>query len=312
MSENFVSSIQKICPIDGKRTIFFAGKGGVGKTVISSSTAVHLAQKGYKTLLVSTDPASHLSQVFEQQIGSEVTEIKGIENLFSACIDQAKAASEYKKRILDEAKNKYSLDMLEAMKEELESPCTEEMAAFEKFLEYATQSDYDVTIFDTAPTGHTLRLLGLPLDWGRQLEIMVAAKPGSEAYLQTKVRYDRIIKDLRDEKQTIFIFIMYPEFTPIIEAYRASTDLKKTGIETGMVIVNQMLPDEYCTTPFLRKRWQTQQKYLDMIKEKFANIPFLMLPLMDTEIKGVSKLRRAASILWEQERNDVEKIVDLK
>ena len=288
-----------LIPQDGpQRLLFFAGKGGVGKTVISCATSLWLAESGYKALLVSTDPASHLGQVLEQEVGHEVVAISGVKNLSAARIDQKRASEEYKRRILEEAERKYSPDMLKAMREELESPCTEEMAAFEKFVQYATLPDYDIIAFDTAPTGHTLRLLELPMDWDRQLEVMVAARPGSEAYAETKARYDRIIALLRDKGHTTFIFVVYPENTPIIEAYRASQDLKEAGIGTELVIVNQVLPEEVCTTAFFKKRFRVQQKYLRQIEEKFG-VPMLTLPLLEEEIKGLEALRRSAQLIYE-------------
>lgn len=285
------------------RLLFFAGKGGVGKTVLSTATALWLAERGYRILLISTDPASHLSQVLEEEIGAEVTEIVRVTNLSAARIDQKKAVAEYKKRILDEAQEKYSPDMVAAMREELESPCTEEMAAFEKFVQYTTLPGYDIIVFDTAPTGHTLRLLELPLDWDRQLEVMVSARPGSEVYSETKVRFEKIIATLRDPNRTTFIFVVYPENTPIIEAYRASQDLLKAGISTGLVIVNQVLSREYCTSPFFRKRYETQQRYLGQIGQRFQ-APVVTMPLLEEEIKGLSLLRKSATLLWEKEAEE--------
>ena len=279
------------------RLLFFTGKGGVGKTVVSAATAVWLAERGYRTLLVTTDPAAHLGDVFGQPVGADLTPVHGVENLFAARVDQKQAADEYKARILSEAAGKFSEDMLTAMREELESPCTEEMAAFEKFLQYATRTDFDVIAFDTAPTGHTLRLLALPLDWQGQLEAMVAAKPGSQTHAETKARYDNIIEMLRDRERTTFIFVVYPENTPIVEAHRASEDLQQAGISTSLVVANQVLPPEVCTSPFFRGRWTLQQKYLPVIAARF-DVPVATLPLFDAEVKRLPALRAAGETLW--------------
>ncbi len=287
----------------GRRLLFFTGKGGAGKTTIASVTAVRLAELGYRTLLVSTDPASHLSQSFAQEIGAEVTPVVGQPGLYAARVDQKEAVEEYRERILSEARGKYSADMLEAMREELNSPCTEEMAAFEKFVRYTTLTDYDVTVFDTAPTGHTLRLLELPMEWDRQVEIMVSTKPGTQAFAETKARFDDAIKTLRDPAETTFVFVVYPEYTPIIEAFRASQDLSQSGIKTGLVVANLVLPHGHRSTPLYDSRYGLQQKYLGGIQEKFG-VPMLVMPLLDEEINGLPRLKEAAAILYGEELGD--------
>ena len=281
----------------GRRLVFFAGKGGVGKTVLACATAVWLAEEGHKVLLVTTDPAAHLADVLECAVWTEPIPVSGVTNLSAARVDQKQAASEYRKRVLEEASHKYGPDMISAMREELESPCTEEMAAFEKFIELATRPDYEVVVVDTAPTGHTLRLLELPLDWDRQLEVMVAAKPGTDVHRETKARYDQVIAMLRSPEQTKFIFVVYPENTPIIEAYRASEDLKRAGIETALVIANQVLLAEHCTTPFFRRRYDLQRRYLGVIEERFG-VPTLQMPLLAQEIRGLPLLRTVGESLW--------------
>jgi len=284
----------------GRRLLFFAGKGGVGKTVIASATAVRSAELGYRTLLVSTDPASHLSQSFAQEIGAEVAPVAGQLGLDAARVDQKKAVEEYRERILSEARGKYSADMLEAMREELNSPCTEEMAAFEKFVRYITLTDYDVMVFDTAPTGHTLRLLELPMEWDKQVEIMVSTKPGTQAFAETKARFDHAIATLRDPDETTFVFVVYPEYTPIIEAFRASQDLLHSGIKTGLVVANFVLPPEHRSTPLYDSRYELQQKYLGGIRERFG-VPMLVMPLLDGEITGLPRLKEAAAILYRED-----------
>ena len=140
-----------------KHTVFFAGKGGVGKTVASCISAVWLASSGYKTLLVTTDPAAHLGDVLGVTIDDHPAPIPGMANLWAAKIDPKAAAEEYKKRILDDAKKRgRPAEAIKTMEEELDSPCTEEMAAFDQFIDLASQSEWKAVVFDTAPTGHTL------------------------------------------------------------------------------------------------------------------------------------------------------------
>lgn len=165
--------------------------------------------------------------------------MEGVGNLWAVIIDQEKAVEEYKKRILDDASKKYTDDMLVAISEELESPCTEEMSAFDKFMTYAESEEYDVIVFDTAPTGHTLRLLELPFDYSEQVGLMAATTEKSEAVKgETEKRLDRIINRMKDPKRSVFAFVFYPESTPVVEAYRAMMDLKEAGIPTQFVVAN--------------------------------------------------------------------------
>jgi len=280
------------------KAIFFAGKGGVGKTSVSCITAVHLARQGLKTLLLTTDPAAHLGQVLDVPVEDHPTAVTSVPNLWAARIDAKKATGEYKARILAEARARYSEEMLLAMREELESPCTEEMAAFDKFTEYAASDGYDVIVFDTAPTGHTLRLLELPFDYSQQVELMVSTTQESVALrAETRARFDRIIARLRDPDRTVFAFVVYPESTPIVEAHRASLDLAAAGIPTQLVVANQVIPAEQVTNAFFRNRRVMQIKYLGEIERRFG-VPVLVLPLMEKEIRGLPVVEQAARLLF--------------
>lgn len=276
------------------KAIFFTGKGGVGKTSISCIAAVYIAQKGIKTLLVTTDPAAHIGEVLDVRLGSRPQKIT--DNLFAVMVDQQEAFQEYKERTLNEARGKYSEDMLATMEEELNSPCTEEMAAFDKFIQYIEDRDYEVVIFDTAPTGHTLRLLDLPFDYAKQVEMMVSATESAEIKETAQNRFKEIIKSLRDQNRTIFSLVLYPESTPVMESYRAMLDLKGAGIETQLVVANMILPEEVCTNAFFRNRRHMQIKYLAEVNERFG-LPVLQFPLMQEEIKGLSRLKEAAALL---------------
>ena len=298
--KNFTAdSINEIITPNGKtKSIFFTGKGGVGKTVISVATSYKFATEGYKTLLLTTDPAAHIGEVLEQNITDKIQKIEGVENLWSVIVDQEKAIEEYKQRIIEESKPKYSEDMMIAIKEELESPCTEEMAAFDKFMAYVESDDYDFVIFDTAPTGHTLRLLELPFDYSDQVSLMVTTNQKSQdAKSITQKRFDRVIARMKDPGQSIFSFVVYPESTPVIEAYRAMLDLKEAGIKTQFVVANQVLEPEYCTNEFFIKRRKMQEKYLAEIKERFQ-LPVTIMPLLESEIKGLGMIQKASELLF--------------
>ncbi|MCL5030615.1 MAG: ArsA family ATPase, partial [Bacteroidetes bacterium] len=264
----------------------------------SVATAYKFATGGYKTLLLTTDPAAHIGEVLEQNITDKIQKIKGVENLWSVIVDQEKATEEYKQRIIEESKPKYSEDMMIAIKEELESPCTEEMAAFDKFMAYVESDDYDFVVFDTAPTGHTLRLLELPFDYSDQVSLMVTTNQKSQdAKSVTQKRFDRVIVRMKNPEQSIFAFVVYPESTPVIEAYRAMLDLKEAGIKTQFVVANQVLEPEYCTNEFFIKRRKMQEKYLGEIKERFQ-LPVTVMPLLESEIKGLGMIQKASELLF--------------
>jgi arsenite-transporting ATPase len=275
-------------PVNGTRYLFFTGKGGVGKSTIACATSVCLAEKGLKTLVVTTDPASHLQDIFGQRIEPEPTAIAGFDNLFAARIDQKKAWEEYKKRILQAVEDK-SEEIRTAVEEDLNSPCAQEMAAFEKFMSYFELRDYDALIFDTAPTGHTLRLLELPSDWKGFIDLGSLTKKTSE---ETKNKYAHVIEAMRDRETSTFVFVMYPEYTPVMEAWRASEDLKKqVGIDTALVAVNYVLPEKYGRNVFFDKRRRQQEKYIGEIKQRFKT-PIFTIPLLDHEPEGLADLKR--------------------
>jgi arsenite-transporting ATPase len=280
------------------KMIFFTGKGGVGKTSMSCVAATHLAQLGFKTLLLTTDPAAHLGQVLDVPVGDHPAAIASMPNLWASRIDPKKATEEYKAKVIEDARKRYSPDMLAAMREELDSPCTEEMATFDKFTEYANSTDFDVIVFDTAPTGHTLRLLELPFDYSDQVEMMVATtKESGDIRAQTRARFEHIIARLKDPEQSVFVSVVYPESTPIVEAYRAMLDLKATGIPTQLVVANQVIPANLSSNAFFANRRAMQIKYLNEIQGQFGT-PVLIMPLLDKEIRGVEVLNHAAHLLF--------------
>ncbi|MDA8091002.1 MAG: TRC40/GET3/ArsA family transport-energizing ATPase [Nitrospiraceae bacterium] len=282
-------------PKRGTKALFFTGKGGVGKTTISCIASVYSSQKGYKTLLVTTDPAAHIGEVLDVKVGSGPVRVT--DNLHAVMVDQGAAFKEYKEKVLNDAVGKYSDDMLAAMEEELNSPCTEEMAAFDKFIQFIEGRDYDVVVFDTAPTGHTLRLLDLPFDYAKQVEMMIG---GDEAKETARNRFREIINILRDRERTVFNLVLYPESTPILESYRSMLDLKDAGIETQLVAANMILPDGVATNEFFRNRRAMQMEHLEEIRDRF-NLPVMSFPLLVEEPRGLDALRK--SLLFIGQRN---------
>jgi len=229
------------------RFIFFSGKGGVGKTSMACTTAVRYADEGKKTLIVTTDPASNLADVFEQEIGHKVTPIVEVPNLWAMEIDPDKATDEYKERALAPIRALFPTESVNVMAEQMNSPCTAEVAAFDRFTDFLDAPNFDVVIFDTAPTGHTLRLLELPAEWSRTIEAASANSGqtclGPAAAIQdAKGKYDRALAAMRDASRATFIFVLQPEATPIKETQRATAELAKLDIHTHEIIINGILP----------------------------------------------------------------------
>lgn len=281
----------QIEPNGHHRTVFFAGKGGVGKTVASCITAVWLARRGHKTLLLTTDPAAHLGDVLDAPVGDKIAPVIGQPNLWAVKIDPKAAAETYRKRILDDARRRGRPESAVAtMEEELNSPCTEEMAAFDKFIEYASDDEWESVVFDTAPTGHTLRMLELPMDWSKQLDVKIfASVEATAADDVAKQRFGKVIEMMRNPEESTFAFVMYPEATPIIEAYRAAVELGTVGIHPGLVVANMVIPPQQADTDFTHARRNMQEKYLNEIFKRF-HLPVAQIPLLPKEIKGLKML----------------------
>jgi arsenite-transporting ATPase len=306
-TEAFASPIEtvraRIEPDGQRRTVFFAGKGGVGKTVASCITAVWLARRGYKTLLLTTDPAAHIGDVLDCPVGDEVTVVHGQPNLWAVKIDPKAAAQTYKARILQDARQRGRPESaIQVMEEELNSPCTEEMAAFDQFIEYASQEGWDAVIFDTAPTGHTLRLLELPVDWSKQIDVKVFASVDTTAADDVaKQRFGKVIRMMSDPEQSTFAFVMYPEATPILEAWRAAQELGTVGIHPGLTVANMVIPPDQVTTTYVQTRRAMQEKYLAKMADRFR-VPLAILPLLPEEIKGLGMLTELGLQLYGMEK----------
>lgn len=288
--------------------IFFSGKGGVGKTSMACSTGVHYALAGKKTLIVTTDPAANLSDVFEQEIGHKVSQIAGIKNLWAMEINPDEATREYKENALAPMRDLFDEELLRVVEEQLSGPCTEEMASFDKFVDFMANDNYGVVIFDTAPTGHTIRLLELPVDWSKHIE--ESSKGSGQTCMgpvqliqESKQKYDDAIAKLRDPAVTDFVFVLQPEQTSLEETKRSSDELEQIGIRTTHLIVNGLIPETESITPFFKQRFEMQQQHLAEIRQIFAGIPIKTMELFDTELKGLSMLTKSALKLFDGEAN---------
>jgi arsenite-transporting ATPase len=279
------------------RIVVLTGKGGVGKTVAACTIASYLARKG-KTLLVTTDPAAHIGQVLEATINHEIVTVAP--GLSAINIEQKKAVEEYKKNILDDARKKsYSDELMTSLEEELESPCTEEIAIFEKFALLLTGGHWDYIVLDTAPTGHTLRLLELPFEYQKQIDMKLNVTTAQDNAGSQNTKIKALIQKLKDPANTTFLLVTLPEFTPIHESYRASLDLARVGINIQGVLINQLLKLEDCPPGFAFERWKMQQHYLAAATNLY-HVPLFSIPMQAREIIGMKAVEKLQNDIFDQ------------
>lgn len=289
--------------------LFFSGKGGVGKTSMAAATAVTEAERGRRTLIVTTDPASNLADVFETEIGHRITAIPGVANLWAMEIDPDRATAEYKERILGPLRATFPAKVMAVVEEQFDGPCTTEIAAFDRFVRFMDQPEFDLVIFDTAPTGHTIRLLELPVNWSEFIDLSAKGSGQTcmgpvQAIQDSKSLYDRAIARLRDPASTRFVFVLQPDSLALAETHRAVREVEQLGVRSVELIVNGMLPEEACNDQFFRARWVTQQRYMREIEEQFS-FPIRRMRLREEEIKGITSLRETGRELMDKEPHEL-------
>ncbi|UPM56148.1 arsenical pump-driving ATPase [Gottfriedia acidiceleris] len=279
--------------------LFFTGKGGVGKTSTACATAIALADQGKKILLVSTDPASNLQDVFGITLTNKPKQVPSVSNLFVANLDPETAALEYKEKIIGPYRDKLPEALVNQMEEQLSGACTVEIAAFDEFTSLLTNKNlidqYDHIIFDTAPTGHTLRLLQLPTAWNGFLEESThgASCLGPLAGLADKKKsYEATVQALSDIKQTILILVTRPDESPLNEAARASLELKELGISNQLLVINGLLSDKIIDDEISIAFYERQQSALEKIPNDLKELPQYIIPLMPFNVTGIENLRK--------------------
>jgi len=292
-----------------KRFLFFGGKGGVGKTTMAAATAIWLADQGYRTLIVATDPTVSLSVTFQQQISeTEITPIKCGCNLSGLNINPKKAMGMFQSRMTGMMEGFSTLFGSEL----LSTPCTEEIAAFDQFVSFMQDTEHDKLVFDTAPTGHTLRELSMPFDWSGYLANQITHRRElsealgfvyDEGMIQDlnkeKERYDNAVKGLADQTISAFNLVLLPEKMPIEETARAVEDLGKFGIHVPALIINEVIPPEVLQGNwFLERRRATQERYLVEIDERFGSLVKRQVPLFESDVFGVDSLRKIGGHLY--------------
>ncbi|MCK9459390.1 MAG: arsenical pump-driving ATPase [Proteobacteria bacterium] len=227
------------------RYLFFTGKGGVGKTSISCATAIALADKGRRVLLVSTDPASNLDEVLGVKLGSAPTAVPGVGGLFALNLDPELAASEYREKMVGPYRGVLPEATVRSMEEQLSGSCTMEIAAFDEFSRLlgdpARTAGFDHVIFDTAPTGHTLRLLSLPHAWSSFIETSTTGTSclGPLAGLKDQQNlYLASVEALANSERTTLILVSRPEVSALREAARSSAELRELGVSNQCLVLN--------------------------------------------------------------------------
>lgn len=276
--------------------LFFTGKGGVGKTSTACATAVSLADEGKKIMLISTDPASNLQDVFNTELNNKGVQIKDVPNLVVANFDPEQAAAEYKESVIAPYRGKLPEAVLNNMEEQLSGSCTVEIAAFNEFSSFITDKkaadEFDHIIFDTAPTGHTLRMLQLPSAWSNFISESThgASCLGQLSGLESKKEvYKNAVDNLADGRKTTLVLVSRPEPSPLREAERASNELKDIGVKNQILVINGVLQgyDDSLSTALYKK----QQSALDNIPSELKNIKTYEIPLRPYNITGLENVR---------------------
>ena len=282
--------------------VFFTGKGGVGKTSLACSTALSLADKGQKILLVSTDPASNVGQVFEIRIGNQVTSIPKVPGLDAIEINPEEAAAQYRERIIGPMREIMPEKVLKSIEEQLSGACTTEIAAFDEFTGLLTNTDlisqYDHVVFDTAPTGHTIRLLKLPGAWTGFLEEGTgdASCLGPLAGLdKQRERYAAAVDRLGDGDLTRLVLVARPRQSAMSELARTSGELAAIGIKNQHLAINGLMPEGDTADDLATALNRKDQAALASMTAELAELPRDMFPLRSENLVGIGALRRFAS-----------------
>ena len=283
---------------DPTRHLFFTGKGGVGKTSLACASAVRLADAGSLVLLVSTDPASNLEQVLEAPVGSEVAPVESVPNLSAVNIDPEAAADAYRKRVVEPMMGVLPEETVEQVEEQLSGACTTEIAAFDKFTRFLADAEatasFDHIVFDTAPTGHTLRLLELPAAWSDFIEenpegaSCLGPVSGLEAQ---QARYAEAVDALNDAGRTTLVLVSRPETAALKEAARSSRELRALGIANQQLVVNGVFRAEDPDDPLAEAMARRAEEALAAMPDVLTDLPRDTVPLKGHNLVGLDALR---------------------
>lgn len=280
------------------RFLFFTGKGGVGKTSLSCATALKLAEAGKRVLLVSTDPASNLDEVLDTRLSNQATPIPGVLGLHALNINPIEAAAAYRERLIGPMRGLLPEAALRSMEEQLSGSCTVEIAAFDEFSAFigqpAAAQDYDHVIFDTAPTGHTLRLMSLAKAWDQFLDSNTSGTSclGPLAGLEKQRSiYEATVKTLADAQATTLVLVSRPQLAALREAERTSIELRALGVGNQQLVINGLFATECPEDSTAQAMQQRGAAAINKAAPFITSLPSFAVPLRAVNILGLAGLR---------------------
>lgn len=280
------------------RHLFFTGKGGVGKTSLACATALSLAESGKRTLIVSTDPASNLDEVFGTTLGTSPTAITAVPKLFGANLDPEAAAAAYREKMVGPYRGKLPAAVIRNMEEQFSGACTTEIAAFDEFVRIIADpnatTNFDNIVFDTAPTGHTLRLLSLPSAWSGYLNTTTAESSclGPLAGLQDqRALYESAFRHLSDPTDTTVVLVARAERSSLKEAARTQAELAELNIKNLRLIVNAVYESGDSADPIAMEFANVVADGLNSMPVSLSEIPQSLVPMLPGNVVGIDSLR---------------------
>ncbi|MFD5853302.1 arsenical pump-driving ATPase [Cytobacillus pseudoceanisediminis] len=284
--------------VTNTKFLFFTGKGGVGKTSTACASAVKLADEGKRVLLVSTDPASNLQDVLEVELTNTPMPVPEVSNLSACNLDPEEAARAYREKTIGPYRGKLPDSVVATMEEQLSGACTVEIAAFDEFTSLLSDASvveaYDHIIFDTAPTGHTLRLLQLPTAWSGFLEESThgASCLGPLSGLAEKKQiYSITMEALADSAQTTLILVARPDESSLVEASRAAKELKEIGIKNQSLIINGLMQSHIHDDEVSASFFHRQRNALKRMPDDLKQVATYSLPFVSYSLTGIKNLR---------------------
>ena len=285
-------------PATATRFLFFTGKGGVGKTSLSCATALALAEAGKRVLLVSTDPASNLDEVLETPLSGKATPVAGAPGLDALNINPVAAAEAYRERVIGPMRGLLPEAALRSMEEQLSGSCTVEIAAFDEFSGFignaAASQDYDHLVFDTAPTGHTLRLMSLAKAWDSFLDQNTSGTSclGPLAGLEKqRAVYEATVETLADATATTLVLVSRPQSSALAEAARTSAELRQLGIANQRLVLNGVFHTKCPNDRIALAMESRAQTAMEAAKTFIDSLPSDEVPLRPINILGLAGLR---------------------
>ena len=293
-------------------TLFFTGKGGVGKTSLSCATAVALADRGKNVLLVSTDPASNIHEVFGQDIGTDPTPITDVDGLKAMNVDPEAAAEAYRERVVGPYRGVLPDSAIQSIEEQFAGACTVEIAAFDEFAKLLANedvtADFDHVVFDTAPTGHTLRLLTLPTAWTGFIEDAAAGTScigPLEGMKQQRALYEGAVNALANKHETTLVLVTRPDRAAVDEAARTSEELAEIGIRNQALAVNGVFKAHDTSDIVAVAMERRGGTALRKLPAALSSLKRRDLPLKSGQVLGVASLR---SLLADQDLKPAESV----